>query len=178
MEPVRHQLQSMLWSSPQARVHAIINGRVVPGLAQRLEKADVQGWQCLRPGALPPDEMAAAPYVAELKPDADFTRWLLSEAWAIHPGWGVVAVGPLNLLRMREHARRLLKVGLPDGSDSPWLWYDPALWEGLLPRLDGDQLMRVYGDLTDWVVTTPTEWRWHTLNAGRLVQNARACKSD
>jgi hypothetical protein len=168
-------LKSLLWASPAARVYAVINAAVIPKLAERLKGADVKGWDCLWRGALPPEKAASAPYLAELIPESAFTDWLLKDAAATYPGWGVLAIGPLALMPMREHARRLLQVGLPDGSGRPWTWYDPVLWEALLPRLDPMQLDEAYGPVTDWVMVHPKVWKWMTFSAGQLVQTPRDC---
>lgn len=168
-------LKSMLWASPAARVYAVINGAVVPKLKERLQDADVKGWDCLWRGAQPPEKAAVAPYLAELSPEGAFTDWLLQEAGVAYPGWGVLGIGPLALMPMREHARRLLQVGLPDGSLRKWTWYDPDLWLGLLPRVDPLQLDELYGPLSDWVVVGPRTWHWMTLSAGQLVQTPRDC---
>lgn len=168
-------LKSMLWPSPAARAHAVINGAVVPQLAQRLATADVRGWDCLWRGALPPDKAAMAPYVVELAPGGDFTDWLLQEAASTYPGWGVVAVGPMTLMGMREHGRRLIEVTLPGGERRRWAWYDPALWAPLLSQLEPAQLDAAFGALSDWVVVGPASWQWLTLSAGQLVVTSRDC---
>ncbi len=168
-------LKSMLWPSPAARAFAVIDGAVVPQLAERLATADVRGWDCLWRGALTPEKAAIAPYVAELTPEGAFTDWLLQEGSAAYPGWGMVGVGPVNLMGMREHGRRLIEVTLPDGDRRRWHWYDPALWAPLLPRLDPSQLEAAFGALDDWVVVGTTTWQWFTLSAGQLVVTPRDC---
>lgn len=175
MQQSYSHLKSMLWASPAAHVYAVVSGAVVPGLRDNLAKADVRGWDCLWRGALTPEKEAAAPYVMELTPEGAFTDWLLQEAPAAYPDWGVVGVGPLNLMGMREHARRLVDVTLPDGAKRRWAWYDPVLWAGMLPRLEPTQLDAVYGPLSDWVVVSPKTWHWLTLSAGQLVQSSREC---
>jgi Domain of unknown function (DUF4123) len=175
MQQSHAHLKSMLWASEASRVFAIMDGAVVPQLQEKLGKADVLGWDCLWRGALPPDKAAVAPCLAELSQQSEFTTWLLSEAAVAYPGWGVLGVGPLNLLDMREHSRRLLQVGMPDGSTRKWTWFDPALWVPLLPKLDPMQLDEAFGQVTDWVSVTPKLWRWMTFNAGQLVVSEREC---
>lgn len=173
MQQSYSHLKSMLWAEPGARVHAVIRGAVVPGLAQRLQEAEVADWDCLWRGAQTPEQTAVAPYVAELAADSPFTEWLLKEADETYPHWGVLGVGPVSLMAMREHARGLMQVLLPDGSTRRWHWFDPVLWAGLLPQLDGAQLHRAYGPLTDWVVVGSHSWRWLTLSAGQVVESVR-----
>lgn len=169
------QLKSMLWASEVSHVFAVIDGAVVPQLQEKLEKADVVGWDCLWRGALPPEKAAVAPCLAELAPQGEFTTWLLNEASEAYPGWGLLAAGPMNLLTMREHCRSLLQAGMPDGSTRKWTWFDPALWAPLLSKLDPMQLDEAFGQVTDWVTVTPQKWRWMTFNAGQLVVSEREC---
>lgn len=168
-------LKSMLWASPAARAHAVISGAVVPGLRVMLDQADVRGWDCLWRGALPPEKAAEAPYLVELNPEGAFTDWLLKEASTTYEGWGLIGLGPTNLMTMREHSRRLLDVSLPDGQRRRWAWHDPALWAPLLPKLDPQQLDAAFGPLTDWVVVGPKVWHWLSLSAGQLVATPREC---
>ncbi len=165
----------MLWADAFSRVYSVINGAVVPSLRARLDKADVVDWDCLWRGALDPDQAAAAPYLVELKQESEFTQWLLGEATQTYPGWGLLCIGPMNLLTMREHSRRLLQIGMPDGSTRKWTWFDPALWVPLLPKLDPMQLDEAFGQVTDWVSVTPKLWRWMTFSAGQLVVSDREC---
>ena len=74
------QLRASLWARQGARVHAVIDGLVVPGLADRLKAANVAGWDCLQRGALSAEAAERAPYLAELKEASPFTDWLLGEA--------------------------------------------------------------------------------------------------
>lgn len=173
MQQSYSHLKSKLWADPGARVHAVIRGAAVPGLAARLQEADVADWDCLWRGALTPGQAAIAPYVAELQPEGIFTDWLLRQAGQACPDWGVLAVGPVSLMQMREHARGLMQVVLPDGSVRRWQWFDPVLWAGLLPQMDAGQIDRAYGPLTDWVVIGPRSWRWLTASAGQVVESVR-----
>lgn len=160
-ESIAH-LKSLLWAHEGAAPFAVLNGEVLPGLPERLQKADVPGWDGLLRGALEPAQAAVAPYVVALSPEGDFTHWLLTEATATYPGWGLIGVGPVNLLGMREYCRSLLKVETPDGHVVPWQWFNPTLWSALLPRLDAAQLLEAYGPLYDWVIPGTTSWKWLT----------------
>ena len=80
------QLRASLWARQGARVHAIVDGLIVPGLQQKLEAADAAGWDCLRRGALGPEDAERATYLAELKEASPFTDWMLGEASTTYPG--------------------------------------------------------------------------------------------
>jgi Domain of unknown function (DUF4123) len=160
-EAIAH-LKTMLWAHEDAEPFAVLNGEVIPDLPERLEQADVPGWDGLLRGALEPEQAAVAPYVVAMAPESTFTDWLLTEGTTTYPGWGLIGVGPVNLLGMREHCRHLLKVESPDGQVIEWRWFNPALWAGLLPKLDPAQLLEVYGPLYDWVIPGATSWKWLT----------------
>jgi hypothetical protein len=57
---------------PSCRVHAVIDGLVVPGIAARLRTADTGGWDCLQRGALSPEAESKAAFLAELKENSPF----------------------------------------------------------------------------------------------------------
>ena len=60
------QLRASLWARQGARVHAVIDGLVVPGIAEKLKGAKLAGWDCLQRGALSAEAAERAPYLAEL----------------------------------------------------------------------------------------------------------------
>ncbi len=85
------QLRASLWARQGARVHAVIDGLVVPGIAEKLRARQLAGWDCLQRGALSAEAAERAPYLAELSASSPFTDWLLGEATPTYPGWGVLA---------------------------------------------------------------------------------------
>lgn len=167
------QLKAALFARDRGRVHAVIDGRVVPGLPQRLKEADTNGWDCLERGALSPQAMAHSAYLAELRPDAPFTDWLLAEAPATFPGWGLVMASTQPLLPMREHCRDLDDVVTPDGERRPWRWYDPELLALLLPTLSPAQLDALFAAGQQLVLLSPRGWSWHALEQGVLASHER-----
>lgn len=168
------QLKSALFARDGGRVHAVIDGRVVPGLPQRLQEADTNGWDCLERGALSREAMAQAAYIAELRPEVPFTDWLLGEAPGTFPGWGLVMVSTRPLLPMREHCRDLDDVITPDGERRPWRWFDPELLGILLPTLSPSQLDVLFAAGQQIVLPTAQGWTWHTLEDGVLATTERA----
>jgi len=167
------QLRAMLWARPGARVHAIIDGRVHPGLPGLLEAAPLDGWDCLQRGALAPDAQAQAPYIAELREASPFTDQLLAEGTRNHPGWGFVMVSTKPLLAIRELCRSLDDALLPDGTRLRWRWYDPELLEALLPELTLTQLDQVFAEGQAIVLPTAGAWHWHEVVDGLLASTTR-----
>ncbi len=167
------QLKAALWAERGARVHAVIDGLVMPGLPQRLVSSELAGWDCLQRGALGADAAQKVAYLAELRIDAPFTDWLLAEAPAVYPGWGVLMVSQQALLPMREHCRALADVVTADGERRGWRWYDPELLQALLPGLSASQLDEVFGVGQSLVVVAPSRWTWYAMEQGVLASTVR-----
>lgn len=167
------QLKAALWVAAGARVHAVLDGRVVPGLPGLIEQADVPGWDCLQRGALTPQAAREAAYIVELKPEAPFADWVLREAAQSFPGWGVVLVSTQPLLPMREHCRGLADVLMPDGERRPWRWYDPELLGTLLPELSPSQQDELFGAGQQIVLVGTGAWTWLAQRDGLLQTDVR-----
>jgi hypothetical protein len=168
------QLKSMLFAREGGRVHAVIDGRVLPGLPALLREASTGGWDCLERGALSAEALRQAAHIAELRPEAPFTEWLLTEATATFTGWGLVMASQRPLLVMREHCRGLSDVTTPDGERRAWRWYDPELLAALLPSFSPSQLDEFFAPGQQIVMLSPQAWTWHALEQGVLASADRA----
>ena len=167
------QRKAALWADPASRVFALLDGSVLPDLPARLAAAEVLGWDCLARGALALEAEARAAYLADLREASEFSDWLLDAAGAAFPGWGVLLVTRQGLLAMRQHCRALCEVGLPDGTQRNWRWYDPQLLDALLPQFTPGQLDELFGPGLALVVPAADAWTWHTLEQGLLVSTPR-----
>ena len=168
------QLRSSLWARQGARVHAVIDGLIVPGIAGKLTGAKVAGWDCLHRGALSAEAAERAPYLAELEPESPFTDWLLDEATLAYPGWGLLLVCTRPLLAVREHCRSIGEVILPSGERRTWRWYDHEVLQTVLPTLLGGQIDEIFGLGQAIVVPAGDGWTWLTLEEGVLATDKRA----
>ena len=167
------QLRESLWTRQGARVHALIDGSVVPGLAEKLKGAELAGWDCLRRGALSAEAAGQAAYLAELKDASPFTGWLLEEATTTYPGWGILTVSTRPMLPMREHFRGLGEVITPGGDRRAWRWYDPEVLLTLLPTMLAAQLDEVFACEQAMVIPAPDAWTWLSLQDGVLSADRR-----
>jgi hypothetical protein len=55
------QLRASLWARQGSRIHAVIDGLVIPGIAEKLKSAQLAGWDCLQRGAMSAEAAARAP---------------------------------------------------------------------------------------------------------------------
>lgn len=166
------QHKAALWTDAALQVYAVVMGSRVVDLSARLAQAqdgtpglDVH---CLRAGALSPAEQATAAYLVRLHPDAPFTHWLLDEAAAGHPDWGVLVRSKLETIAMRSHARALCQAHTPGGDAIQLAWMDPAVLRLLLPLAAPDQLRQVFAPLDALSLLEPTRWTHYRLALGRL----------
>jgi hypothetical protein len=167
------QLKSALWADSRAHVYAIVDGGLVPGLPAKVAAAECNGWDCLLRGALAPEVAATAPYLVDLAEKSPFTDWLLGEATAMHPGWGIAMVAHAALLATREHCRDLCMVTMPTGERRRWRWWDAELLALLLPTAQASQLDEVFGLGQQIVVPARAAWTWYRLEDGVLATDVR-----
>lgn len=166
------QLKAALWADASAQVYALILGRSVGGLAERLAQADAArelgSYDCLWAGALSPIRRQQAPYLVLLKQDSAFTDWLLREAGAGFGDWGVLMRSSRSFLAMRSHCRECARARLPDGTEITLDWMDPALLRTLLPLAPRDQVEDLLGPFEVLVIVGTQHWTYCTQQYGRL----------
>lgn len=170
------QLEAALWAVDGGRVHAVIDGRVVPDLPTRLTAAQAE-WDCLRRGALSPAQAAQAAYIVELRPDSPLLRWLIDEATTAFPGWGLLMRSTRPQLTMRELARELMEARLPSGARRLWSWWDPELLELILPSCSHEQRDHIFAAGQSLVSLSPKAWIWWAQAGGVLQRDERAVQA-
>lgn len=167
------QLRASLWARQGARVHAVIDGLVIPGIVEKLKGADLAGWDCLQRGALTEEAAQRAPYLAELKEASAFSEWLFGEATATFPGWGLLSVSTQPLLAVREHCRVIGEVATPDGERRAWRWYDPEVLRTAMPTLLAGQLDEMFALNQTIVLPEVDAWTWLVMENGVLSTDVR-----
>lgn len=173
------QLKTVLWGDARASVHAVVMGRRMPDLEARLAAAGVVDHDCLRPGALTPDEARDAAYMVPLAPDAGFTDWLLFEAAAGLGDWGAVVRSEVPRMALRSHLRGLSEACLPGGQPIELEWMDPEVMLAVLPLCDPVALDAFMGPLASIVLPRAAAWTTLELELGQLrVRRARLAAAD
>ncbi|HSI61224.1 MAG TPA: DUF4123 domain-containing protein [Ideonella sp.] len=172
LAPAQHK--AALWADAALQVDAVISGERVPGLPARLAGADVADFDCLLPGALPAELQRRAPYLVRLRRDAAFTDWLLFEAAAGLPDWGLLVSSATRFMGLRSHLRSLGEAQTPQGQTIPLAWMDPTLLRALLPLFSPAQLEAFFGPVQALVIPGPAAWTTATLQLGRLSWQSAA----
>jgi hypothetical protein len=172
------QLKAALWADAGTRVYAVVLGRCIGGLPERLagaeRAAELASYDCLWPGALKPQQRLQAPYLVALKPESPFTDWLLFEAATGFGDWGVLLRSNQAFLALRAHCRDCGEAQLPDGQDIALEWMDPAVLRSILPLAPGDQLEDLFAPFATLVVCGPQSWTFCSQQFGRLRMQEQA----
>lgn len=175
------QLKAALWADASASVYAVVLGRCIGNLPERLagaeRAAELASYDCLWPGALKPQQRQQAPYLVELKPQSPFTDWLLFEAAAGFGDWGVLLRSTRPFLALRAHCRNCGEAQLPDGSSIALEWMDPAVLRAILPLAQGDQLEDLFAPVATLVICGPQSWTFCAQQFGRLQMQEQAVQA-
>src|SRR5262245_8767138 len=98
-------LTQMLWTMPEDRVYALLDGASVPNLLDRLYATPRPQFECLLHGDLTPDMAEVAPYLVTLEQGSGFCNWAIGQGWGNH--WGFFAVSRADLRELWFHLRML-----------------------------------------------------------------------
>ena len=142
-------LRQHLFSEPETRVFAVLDGASIEGLLDHLYD-DEPDFVCLYRGRLAPDMAEVAPYLVELKPEEPFTRWVLENCWGKH--WGIFAASPEGIRTLRQHFRRFTMVQDPDGKHLYFRFYDPRVLRVFLPTCNEAELAEFFGPVVAYVL--------------------------
>ncbi len=142
-----------LWGDGVDLVYAILDGardaRVHPTVTQ-----SGLTHQCLFSGALGKELTAAAPYLVQLKRDAEATRTILRLGWG--ESWGIYLTSPAGIEHLRRHFRRFLRVQDEGGKRLFFRYYDPRVLRPYLPTCNEGELATVFGPVTTFMAEAPT----------------------
>jgi len=132
----------LLFSAEEGSVFAILDGAAVGDLLTPLYEHH-PNFECLYRGELQPDIAEVVPYLVQLEPETEFTKWLLDQGWGNH--WGIFVFADADLPTMRRHFRRFLTVHDPDGKPLYFRYYDPRVLRVYLPTCNASELRTGFG---------------------------------
>jgi len=163
----------LLWTVPEDRVYALLDGASVPGLLDRLYGPQRPQFECLFTGDLAPDMAEVAPYLVELEQGSETAEWVIAHGWGNH--WGLYAVGKADLRTVWFHLRALTLVYGPDAKPLLFRFYDPRVLRIFLPTCAPDQVKEIFGSLDRFVMEGDTPQSALTLSqvGGELQTGTR-----
>lgn len=142
-------LTQMLWTTPEDRVFALLDGASVPNLLDRLYADPRPDFVCLFHGELAPDMAEVAPYLVALEQGSAFCDWAITQGWGNH--WGFFAVTRADLRALWFHLRMLNIVYGPDGKPMLFRYYDPRVLRVFLPTCSPEQVKELFGPVNRFV---------------------------
>ena len=125
--------------------YAVLDGAAIPNLLDHLYGDEPPEFVCLYAGELEPDLAECAPYLIELKPEAPFTTWLVTEGWGNH--WGIFVQSTTGLKGIRTHFRKFLMVKDPEENQIYLRFYDPRVLAVFLETCNEEELEAIFGPL-------------------------------
>lgn len=136
-----------LFDEEDGNIFAVLDGAAIPELRDVLHELNPPHC-CLYRGQLEPDIAEVAPYLINLEPDGEFTRWVIEKGWGNH--WGVFAASGIELSAMRNHLRKFLTVHNPNGNPVLFRYYDPRVLRVYLPTCNADELKNMFGPIDSY----------------------------
>ncbi len=166
-------LSQMLWTTPEDRVYALLDGASVPELLDRLYADPRPEFECLLHGELTPDMAEVAPYLVALERGSAFCDWAITQGWGNH--WGVFAVTRANLRAVWFHLRTLSMVYGPEGKPMLFRYYDPRVLRIFLPTCAPEQIKELFGPVEKFIAEgdAPATALSFTQAAGELQTGTR-----
>ena len=144
-----------LFTGEDTNVFAALDGASVPDLLDKLYRL-LPEFECLFRGELEPDVAEVAPYLVQLEPNSEFTRWIVTHGWGQH--WGIFAVTPADFRALRSHFRTLLTVYDASGRPMLFRYYDPRVLRIYLPTCNAGELSTIFGPITGYIVEDADPW--------------------
>ena len=142
-------LTQMLWTTPEDRVFALLDGASVPNLLERLYADPRPEFECLLHGELTPDMAEVAPYLVALEQGSSVSDWAITQGWGNH--WGCFVVARVDFRALWFHLRMLNIVYGPDGNPMLFRYYDPRVLRAFLPTCSPEQIKELFGPLDRFV---------------------------
>jgi hypothetical protein len=151
MKNISEQIEPLLFGEErdQTTAFAVLDGASVPNLQLKLWEHKIQH-ECLFRGKLRPDIAEVAPYLAQLEPNHQFTKFVIEGGWGNH--WGIFALSQASLPELRRHFRTFFLVHDSKGQPMYFRYYDPRVLRVFLPTCNAEELRTMFGPVMTYVV--------------------------
>jgi hypothetical protein len=144
-----------LFADEESNVFAALDGASVPDLLSKLYGL-LPEFECLFRGELEPDMAEVAPYLVQLDPSSEFTKWVITHGWGQH--WGIFAVSAADFRALRNHLRSLLTVYDVAGRPMLFRFYDPRVMRTYMPTCNAGELTAVFGPAAYYIMEGADPW--------------------
>src|SRR5215467_2929919 len=159
-----------LFSDEDSNVFAALDGASVPELLSKLYGL-LPEFECILRVDLEPDMAEVAPYLVQLYPNSEFTKWVVTHGWGQH--WGIFVVSGADFRALRNHFRSLLTVYDVTGKPMLFRYYDPRVMRSYLPTCDAAELATVFGPAANYIMEDSDPWSLlrFSLDSGALLKD-------
>lgn len=171
-----HALTSHLWPDiegpPSEQVYWLLDGARDPAISKLVREGELS-YRCLYHGRLTPRLEAAAPYLVHLVRGVAPTMELLGRGWG--NAWGILIVAPasLDILQLRLHLKKFLRVQSEDGKLLMFRFYDPRVLSVFLPTCTAEQFTQLLGPLKSLIVESSQDSQWRVFDLDKHAQAMR-----
>jgi hypothetical protein len=148
------RLIARMWGGGPETVYAILDGARDPRVHPAVMGSGL-AHQCLLAGNLGKELAEAAPYLVQLRRDAEFTRRILKLGWG--NSFGIFLASPTSIEQLRVHFRRFLRVEDERGKRLHFRYYDPRVFRVYLPSCTVDELDVIFGPVTRYLIEAPDQ---------------------
>jgi hypothetical protein len=141
----RQNLVANLWPadpSPSRKTWVLLDGARDARIYGAIRKS-YQVSCCLFAGELSSQLKEAAPYLVQLDPEDQLTKFVLDNGWG--HAWGVFLRSSASLEPLRRHFRKFLRVSDETGRHLLFRYYDPRVLSVYLPTCYPDELTTFFG---------------------------------
>jgi hypothetical protein len=149
----KQKLKESLLSN-RTKLYCILDGAAIPDLPKRLYETRPPKYPLLR-GELSPDMVHVVPYLVQLLPFGEFTKWIIDESFG--KNWGIFVHCRFSITEMRRHFRALMNVHDETGKPMLFRFYDPRVIRKFLPTCEPDQIETFFGKVETFFVEAENE---------------------
>ncbi|MFD0323954.1 DUF4123 domain-containing protein [Lysobacter gummosus] len=136
-------------------VYAVLDGRKIPGLPERLHATGAEFW-CLLAEGLDPVLAECAPYLVRLHCEGSAVAAALRAVWERGSGIVLCTCAGSDGRALRVHLRAWLRIPGADGRTQFFRFYDPRVLRAILPSLSAERRAQFLAPLGCVYVSGPT----------------------
>lgn len=158
-------------------VYAVLDGRKIPGLPERLRATGAEFW-CLLAEGLDPVLAECAPYLVRLHCEASAVAAALRAVWERGSGIVLCTCAGSDGRALRGHLRAWLRIQGADGRTQFFRFYDPRVLRAMLPDLSAERRAEFLTPLGSVYVSGPTPGSLLEFSRDAAAQGSALSEAD